>query len=390
VKTQPQKGTKSTSTQEIFCAYCAFLWLNDFEVKPLRAFVSATSNSPLVQKPLHRPKTLIKGGSFCIAILTRLNPLAGFRSSGKQQRTRAWPHRLNWNRTSDLMTRIRALLGTPGFLLMHIACPSVIWTGTSRVSLIVCIALYLTRMIGITLGYHRYFSHRTYKTSRTFQLILALLGASAAQQGPLWWAGHHRHHHRFSDTSNDSHSPSLKGFWWSHVGWILAPENKQTKYKLVPDLLKFPELRFLNKYYFVPPLVLAVALFALGFVLGFYVPHWKTSGFQLLGWGFFVSTVLLYHGTFCVNSFTHIFGRRRFQTNDDSRNSWVVALITLGEGWHNNHHFYPASERQGLRWWEIDISHYVLRVLAWMRIVWDVQKPAEGQRYDRVLRARCS
>ena len=262
---------------------------------------------------------------------------------------------------------------------MHVGCGLVIWTGTSRVALLICGVLYIGRMIGITVGYHRYFSHRTFKTSRTFQLLLALLGASAAQQGPLWWAGHHRHHHRFSDTADDTHSPGLKGFWRSHVGWILEAENQPTKYKLVPDLMKFPELRFLNDYYFLPPLVLAAALFGLGSMLELYMPALETSGFQLVGWGFFVSTVLLYHGTFCVNSITHMFGRRRFQTKDDSRNSWLIAIITLGEGWHNNHHFYPASERQGLRWWEIDVSHYVLRLLEQMRLVWDLQKPAHAK-----------
>lgn len=277
------------------------------------------------------------------------------------------------------MRSIRALLRTPSFLLMHVGCGLIIWTGTSRVALIICGVLYIGRMIGITVGYHRYFSHRTFKTSRTFQLLLALLGASAAQQGPLWWAGHHRHHHRFSDTAGDTHSPGLKGFWRSHVGWILEAENQPTKYKLVPDLMKFPELRFLNDYYFLPPLVLAAALFGLGSMLELYMPALETSGFQLVGWGFFVSTVLLYHGTFCVNSITHMFGRRRFHTKDDSRNSWLIAIITLGEGWHNNHHFYPASERQGLRWWEIDVSHYVLRLLEQMRLVWDLQKPAHAK-----------
>ena len=277
------------------------------------------------------------------------------------------------------MRSIRALLRTPSFLLMHVGCGLIIWTGTSRVALIICGLLYIGRMIGITVGYHRYFSHRTFKTSRTFQFLLALLGASAAQQGPLWWAGHHRHHHRFSDTAGDTHSPGLKGFWRSHVGWILEAENQPTKYKLVPDLMKFPELRFLNDYYFLPPLVLAAALFGLGSMLDLYMPTLETSGFQLVGWGFFVSTVLLYHGTFCVNSITHMFGRRRFHTKDDSRNSWLIAIITLGEGWHNNHHFYPASERQGLRWWEIDVSHYVLRLLEQMRLVWDLQKPAHAK-----------
>lgn len=279
-------------------------------------------------------------------------------------------------------------LRSPGFLLMHAACLLVIWSGVSRVALFTCLALYVVRMIGITAGYHRYFSHRTYKTSRLFQFVLALLGTSAAQQGPLWWAAHHRDHHRFADTPNDPHSPLMQGFWWSHIGWILAPQNKETKHNLVPDLIKFPELRFLDKFYVLPPFVLAVSLYILGTVLGRYLPSLSTSGFQLLAWGFFVSTVLLYHGTFSVNSLTHMFGRRRFNTKDDSRNSWLVAIITLGEGWHNNHHFYPSSERQGFCWWEIDMSHYVLRLLCWLRIVWDLRSPPEFSNSPPVRHAR--
>lgn len=258
---------------------------------------------------------------------------------------------------------------------MHAACLLVIWSGVSWVALYACLALYFVRMIGITAGYHRYFSHRTYQTSRLFQFLLALLGASAAQQGPLWWAAHHRYHHKFSDTQNDVHSPSLHGFWWAHVGWILAPENQKTRYDMVPDLAKFPELRFLDKFYLLPPLVLAVSLWVSGTVLNSYLPALGTSGLQLLVWGFFVGTVLLYHSTFSVNSLTHLFGRRRFETKDNSRNCWPVAIITMGEGWHNNHHQYPSSERHGFRWWEIDISHYVLRLLCWMRIVWDLRSP---------------
>ncbi|MEK6279069.1 MAG: acyl-CoA desaturase [Acidobacteriota bacterium] len=277
------------------------------------------------------------------------------------------------------MRKLVDLFNTPGFLLMHVACLLIIWSGISRVALTTCVGLYVVRMIGITVGFHRYFSHRTYKTSRTFQLLLAVLGTTAAQQGPLWWAAHHRDHHRFADTKNDPHSPSMQGFWWSHVGWILAPQNQKTNYKLVPDLIKFPELRFLNKFYLLPPVLLAVSLYILGTVLNRYSPSLGTSGFQLVVWGFFVSTVLLYHGTFSVNSLTHMFGRRRFQTNDDSRNSWLIAVITLGEGWHNNHHFCPSSERQGFRWWEIDVSHYVLQLLGWMRIVWELRAPLESR-----------
>lgn len=269
-------------------------------------------------------------------------------------------------------------LDTPGFLLMHMACLLVIWAGVSWTALIACGMLYLIRMIGITAGYHRYFSHRTYKTSRFFQFLLALLGTSAAQQGPLWWSAHHRYHHKYSDTEDDVHSPSVHGFWWAHFGWICAPHNKKTKYTLVPDLIKYPELQLLDKLYMLPPMMLAIAVWYLGVMLDRYVPALETSGFQLLVWGFFISTVLLYHGTFSVNSLTHMFGCRRFHTRDNSHNHWFIALITLGEGWHNNHHYCPSSERQGFYWWEIDISHYILRVLSWMQVVWDLRCPPKG------------
>lgn len=280
------------------------------------------------------------------------------------------------------------LLGSPGFLLMHVACLLALWAGVSLTALLTCLALYVVRAVGITAGYHRYFSHRTFKTSRFFQFVMALVATSAAQQGPLWWAAHHRNHHKYSDTEDDVHSPVVQGFWWSHMGWILAPQNKKTNYKLVPDLVKFPELHFLNKFYVLPPVALAVALWSLGVMLENYFPQLGTSGFQLLVWGFFVSTVLLYHGTFSVNSLAHLIGRRRFQTKDDSRNTLFVAIITMGEGWHNNHHYYPSSERQGFYWWEIDVSHYVLRVLSLMRIVWDLQCPPERIYQPGLIRGR--
>jgi stearoyl-CoA desaturase (Delta-9 desaturase) len=284
------------------------------------------------------------------------------------------------------MERKINLLGSPGFLLMHVACLLVLWTGVSWVALFTCLALYVVRAIAVTAGYHRYFAHRTYKTSRFFQFVMALLGTSAAQQGPLWWAAHHRNHHKYSDTEMDVHSPLARGFWYSHIGWILAPQNKETNYKLVPDLVRYPELRFLNRFYVLPPVALAFALWSLGVMLNNYFPQMGTSGFQLLVWGFFLSTVLLYHGTFSVNSLAHLIGRRRFQTKDDSRNSVFVAIIAMGEGWHNNHHYYPSSERQGFYWWEIDVTHYVLCALSAMRIVWDLQSPPERIYQARLIR----
>jgi stearoyl-CoA desaturase (Delta-9 desaturase) len=279
---------------------------------------------------------------------------------------------LGWNQTGfDTSVCIQ-------FLFMHVACLLVIWTGISATALIICLALYLVRMFAITAGFHRLFAHRSYRTGRIFQFLMALTGTTAYQKGPLWWAAHHRNHHLHADTETDLHSPLAHSFWRSHVGWFLTSESQATDRLLVSNLIKYRDLRLLDKYYTLPPLVLAVATFTLGAVLQRYAPELGTSGWQMLVWGFFISTVLLYHGTFTVNSLAHIFGKRRFATADNSRNNLFVALITLGEGWHNNHHHYPSSERQGFYWWEIDISHYTLRLLSWLGVVWDLRAPPAG------------
>ena len=230
------------------------------------------------------------------------------------------------------------------------------------------LGLYVVRMFGVTAGYHRYFSHRAFRTSRGFQLLLAVLGASAVQKGPLWWAAHHRDHHSHSDGPEDVHSPLERGFWWSHVGWILARRYDATKHERVKDFASFPELRWLDRWHLVVPLALAGALFLVG-------------GLPALLWGFFVSTVLLWHGTFAINSLAHVFGRRRYETGDGSRNSLALALVTLGEGWHNNHHFYASSAKQGFFWWEVDVSYYVLRLLAAVRLVRDLRAPPDRVRF---------
>jgi stearoyl-CoA desaturase (delta-9 desaturase) len=261
------------------------------------------------------------------------------------------------------------------FLLMHLACLLVIWTGVSAVAVGICLALYVVRMFAITAGFHRLFAHRTYKTGRIFQFLMAFTGTASYQKGPLWWSAHHRGHHLHSDTEDDLHSPLAHTLWRSHVGWFLQRDSQTTDRKLIPNLIKYADLRFLDKYYAVPPALLAVSAFLLGAELQRYAPGLGTSGWQMLVWGFFVSTVLLYHGTFTVNSLAHIFGRRRYATEDNSRNNLFVALITLGEGWHNNHHHYPSSERQGFYWWEIDVSHYILRALSWVGVVWDLRTP---------------
>jgi stearoyl-CoA desaturase (delta-9 desaturase) len=230
------------------------------------------------------------------------------------------------------------------------------------------LAVYCARMFGITAGYHRYFAHRAYKTSRPFQFALAWLGASASQKGPLWWAAHHRDHHRYSDTEDDIHSPLVGGFWWSHVGWILDKGYEGTNLDRMKDFTRYPELMWLERNWWIPPVSLAAGLFALG-------------GWGGLLWGFFVSTTVLWHGTFVINSLAHVVGTRRYETSDGSRNSFSLAVITMGEGWHNNHHFYPGSANQGFFWWEWDPSYYLLRLLSLVRLVWDLRTPPPRVRF---------
>ncbi len=261
------------------------------------------------------------------------------------------------------------------FLFMHLACLLVIWTGVSAVAVLVCLGLYVVRMFAITAGFHRLFAHRSYKSGRIFQFLIAFTATAAYQKGPLWWSAHHRRHHLHADTEQDLHSPLTRTLWRSHAGWFLSRDSQETDWKLVTNLSKYRDLRFLDRYYSLPPALLATCAFLLGSVLQRYAPGLGTSGLQMLVWAFFVSTVLLYHGTFTVNSLAHIFGKRRFPTADNSRNNSFVALITLGEGWHNNHHYYPSSERQGFYWWEFDVSHYTLRMLSWLGIVWDLRSP---------------
>jgi stearoyl-CoA desaturase (delta-9 desaturase) len=269
------------------------------------------------------------------------------------------------------------LLRSWAFVLVHLGAVGALFTGISTAAVVAGLVTYWVRLFGITGGYHRYFSHRTYETSRAFRFVLAWLGASAAQNGPLWWVSHHRLHHRHADTEDDIHPPGIKGFWWAHAGWILCRKYKGYDSSVVRDLADAPELRLLGRYHLVAPVSLAALLFGLGWWLESRHPGLGTGPWQMVGWGFFVSTVALYHTTFLVNSVAHTVGRRRFGTDDESRNNWLVALLTLGEGWHNNHHRWPTSERQGFFWWEVDVTHYVLRVLAWMGLVWDLREPPE-------------
>jgi stearoyl-CoA desaturase (delta-9 desaturase) len=256
--------------------------------------------------------------------------------------------------------RVNKITSIP-FVLVHFLPLLAFFTGVTLRAVVLGVVLYAVRMFFITAGYHRYFAHRSYRLGRAMQFAMALGGATAAQKGPLWWAGHHRNHHKFSDTERDIHSP-LKGFWWSHVGWILCDKFSATDYDGIKDFAKYPELRFLNKHDWIAP-------WALGFA-SYLIAGW--SGLLI---GFFASTVLLWHMTFLVNSLAHVVGRRRYATPDTSRNSAVIALLTSGEGWHNNHHFWPASARQGFYWWEYDVSFYVLKALSWVGLVHDLRTP---------------
>ncbi|MCS3372367.1 acyl-CoA desaturase [Xanthomonas translucens] len=264
--------------------------------------------------------------------------------------------------------RIDWLRAAPYFGL-HLVCLGVFWVGASWFAVGMAVAMYAVRMFALTGFYHRYFAHRAFKTSRVVQFLFAALGASCVQRGPLWWAAHHRNHHRHTDTPADPHSPRQHGFWWSHSGWFLTPRGFRTDWEAIPDLRRFPELRFLDRFDLLLPVLLALALFLLGGWLQRQYPQLGTDGPQLLVWGFFVSTVALFHATFTINSLAHRFGSRRFDTRDDSRNNAWLALMTFGEGWHNNHHFFPGAARQGFRWWEIDLTWYGLKALSWTGLI---------------------
>jgi stearoyl-CoA desaturase (delta-9 desaturase) len=264
-------------------------------------------------------------------------------------------------------------LRTLPFIGLHLSCACVIWVGVSSFAMTVALALYAIRMFAITGFYHRYFSHRAFRASRVVQFVFAAIGATGVQRGPLWWAAHHRNHHRHADDELDPHSPARRGFLWSHVGWFLTPYGFRTDWSVIRDLVRYPELRLLDRFDILMPVVLASALFALGHQLNITHPQLGTDGLQLVVWGFCISTVVLFHATFTINSLAHRFGTRRFGTRDESRNNWLLALITFGEGWHNNHHRFPGAARQGMRWWEYDLTYYGLSVLSWLGLVYDLK-----------------
>ncbi len=278
-------------------------------------------------------------------------------------------------------------MGVAPFFLMHLACLSVFIVGFSGVAMTVALMLYVARMFFITGFYHRYFSHRAFKTSRGFQFIMAAAGCSAVQRGPMWWASHHRSHHAHSDEQEDPHSPHIVGFFMAHSGWFLTRSKFLTLKENVRDWMRYPELRWLDRFDVLVPIIMALSLYALGSLLQWAWPGLGTSGGQMLVWGFVISTVMVYHATFAINSLSHRYGTQRFNTGDHSKNNLWLAIVTLGEGWHNNHHHYPASARQGFYWWEIDVSWYGLIVLRKLGLIWDLRGvPAKvllRQRIDR-------
>ena len=242
-----------------------------------------------------------------------------------------------------------------GFAALHLAAIGVFFVPFRWQYLGLLLAMYVMRMFGVTAGYHRYFSHRSYKLNRFSQFLLAVLAQSSGQKSVLWWAAHHRRHHRHSDKQPDVHSPGLRGFWWAHAGWVISNDYDNYDPGLIRDFGKFPELRWLDRYHWVPTVLLGAAIYLFG-------------GLGAFLWGYALSTVLLYHATFCINSLAHVWGTRRFDTADESRNNFALALITLGEGWHNNHHRFMHSCRQGILWWEVDFTYYGLRILNWLGI----------------------
>jgi stearoyl-CoA desaturase (delta-9 desaturase) len=272
------------------------------------------------------------------------------------------------------------------FVFIHAGCLAVFLVGWSWTAVWAAVALYFVRMFAVTGIYHRYFSHRTYKTSRAGQLILAVLGNTAVQRGALWWAATHRHHHLHSDDEHDAHSPRQHGFLWSHIGWMTSSRNFPTDYSRIKDLARFPELVFLNRFDLLVPALFGAACWGVGSALHAFRPDLGVTGAQLFIWVFFISTTFLLHGTLFINSLAHVYGSRRYETTDTSRNSFLLALITLGEGWHNNHHHCMTTVRQGFYWYEIDVSFYILKMLSWTGFVWDLRPVPEQAYVDATAR----
>jgi stearoyl-CoA desaturase (delta-9 desaturase) len=226
-------------------------------------------------------------------------------------------------------------------------------------ALLVTILLYWASVgLGISMGYHRLHTHRSYKLPRALEYFLAFCGTLSLEGGPIFWVATHRIHHQYSDKPGDPHSPR-DGAWWSHIGWLLVGESKHNDTKLMskyaPDLARDPFYATLNTYHWIPIVVVSALLLIFG-------------GLPMLLWATCMRLTFGLHATWTVNSITHLWGTRRFQTRDDSRNNVLIALITFGEGWHNNHHAHPTSARHGLAWYEIDFSWIQISILKFFGI----------------------
>jgi stearoyl-CoA desaturase (delta-9 desaturase) len=287
------------------------------------------------------------------------------------------------NHETPTVVRYDIERGLP-FYFFHLSCLWVLAVGANWAVVGVAFALYYIRMFAITGFYHRYFSHKAFKTNRFWQFVFAVWGMTSAQKGPLWWAAHHRHHHAYSDKPNDLHSVREQGFLWAHIGWICTNDHMATDYDRIKDYAKYPELMFLNQYDWVVPAVFGLSMIGLSLLVNQAWPTVFTHPMQFFIWGFFVSTVMLYHGTFSINSLSHVFGKKRYTTTDDSKNNWFLSIVTMGEGWHNNHHYFPSCVRQGFYWWEWDPTYYILKAFSWVGIIWDLN-PVPQKAYNKAL-----
>lgn len=300
---------------------------------------------------------------------------------------------VNWFRSDYSPESMRGVgkkgidwIGSIPFLLFHVMCLAVVFVGWSLFAVIFALCFYVVRMFSITAFYHRYFAHRSFTANRLFSFVFAFLGCSAMQRGPLWWAAIHRHHHRYADTPEDIHSPKVSGFWWSHIGWMLAFENKRTRIEYVKDWLKYPELVFLDRFALIVPILTGICIYFVGASVQVSYPQLQTSGPQLLVWGLFISTICCSHATFSINSIDHIWGTRRYDEPNTSRNNALMAFLTLGEGWHNNHHHYAVTAKAGFYWWEYDFTYYGLVLLSWFGIVKNLRRISKQRRDENKIK----
>jgi stearoyl-CoA desaturase (delta-9 desaturase) len=254
---------------------------------------------------------------------------------------------------------LRRCRDTLFIVALHVIPVAAVMGGTTRGDWIACAVYYVVAAMGTGIGLHRYFAHRAFRTSRAFQFVLAVLACTAFAE-PLGFAGKHRLHHRHADTAADVHSPR-QGFWFCWLGSLVDEGYTERELlRMTRDFVRFPELVWLRRWFWVPGLALGAAT-------------WAGGGFSTFAIGFCLSRVLLLHLVSTVNYFCHSTGTRRYDTRDASTNNALVALLTFGEGWHNNHHRYPWAARAGFRWWELDLVWYVIKVLAWMGLVWNVR-----------------